>query len=120
MSRPSREFGGLIWTDHAIERLIDRKLPQHIAAQVFTSPDKIVTGKEQNTKEYQKRIGAFFVTLIVTPNDRNQKIVISAWINPPYAGTEKEKERWIEYKNAYARAGFWGKCWLVFKRQIGL
>lgn len=114
----SQYYKNLIWTNHAILRMRDRGLSQDMATQTFIHPDKKIKGKTYGSFEYQKYFKNSLVTLIAKQNEKNQWIVISAWIDPPLPGSRdaKEKER---YRN-YQKSGFWGKLWLVFRRQIGI
>ena len=108
----------LIFTNHALERIIDRKMTKDIVLQTFSSPDSRIKGKKPDTTEFVKRFGSSVVTLIAKQNERNEWIALSAWIDPPYPGTKdyKEKERY----RSYQKAGFWRKFWLTLLSQLGL
>lgn len=107
----------LIFTNHALSRLKDRQFSQEQAESVFSQPDHIKPGKKSNTWEYIKRVGKQTITLIVTNNNQDEKIVISAWIDPPVFGTAdyQQKQRYQEYH----RAGPLKKIWLIIKEQFG-
>lgn len=113
----NHQYGGVIWTNHALERLHQRKLPQHIAFLAFSNPDTRTTGKQHGTIELQKAYKNSTITLIVKQNERKEWLVLSAWIDPPIYGTidYKKKQSWKKYK----KAGFWGKFWYHFKKQLG-
>lgn len=113
----ARNYGGIVWTNHALERLHQRKLPQEIAFLAYQSPDQRIPGKKAGMIELQKQYGQSLITLIVNQNERHEWIVVSAWIDPPLPGTMdyKKKQDW----KAYKKAGFWGKLWLTFKKQLG-
>lgn len=106
-----------IWTKHALQRLKERQFDQHEAASVLDCPDKIKPGKKNNTYEYIKKLGNKTVTLIVAANERGEKIVVSAWINPPLPGTKdyRQRERYLKYY----RSGPLKKIWLIVKEQLG-
>ncbi len=55
MSDP-HHFKNAIWTNHALERLEQRRLPQDLAWKAFNSPDKTIPGKQAGSTEYQKYI----------------------------------------------------------------
>lgn len=111
-------YGNVIWTNHALERLGQRGLSQKIAWQAFRYPDKKIPGKNSGTTEYQKKIGKSLVTIIATQNDKYEWVILSCWIDPPLAGSIdiKNSQYWKQYK----KAGFWGKFWIILKRQIGI
>lgn len=115
---PSRVYHNLIWTNHALQRLEERKLSQEIAWTAFRYPDKVMKGRLSGSYEYQKRYQHSLITLIAKQNDRSQWVVLSAWIDPPLQGTwdAKKKAYWKEYQ----RAGFFGKWWVVFKQALHL
>lgn len=115
-------YKGAIWTNHVLDRLRERGLGQDKAGEVFLHPERRFLGKHGDTVEYQKHFGNSLVTLIVKENEKKEYIIISAWINPPLAGTKeaRKKEKWITYKEKYRKASFWGKLYLTIKKQIGL
>lgn len=115
---PSNYYGGIIWTNHALDRLKRRGLTQDIAAEAFKYPDRTFQGKRAGTHEYQKRIGQSLVTLITTQNEKNEWIVLSAWIDPPLPGSADAKEK--ESYKRLQKASFLGKFWYTLLRQIGL
>ncbi|OGK67009.1 hypothetical protein A2313_01620 [Candidatus Roizmanbacteria bacterium RIFOXYB2_FULL_41_10] len=113
----NRIFSGLIWTNHALQRLQERQFSQSQAALAYSTPDQIRAGKKANTQEYMKHFGEKTITLIVSNNDRGEKIVVSAWIDPPLWGTKdyQKKQRYHEYY----RAGPLKKIWLIIREQLG-
>lgn len=114
----NNHYRNLIFTNHALERIKERKLMQQMAYDTFTAPDSVAEGKRTGTKEFRKRFEVSTVTLIATQNEKNEWVVLSVWIDPPLPGTKdfQEKERY----HAYRKAGFWGKFWLTLKNQLGL
>lgn len=118
MASFNRVFGGAIWTNHALDRLRDRGLDQNMAGQAFNHPDRAFPGKQAGTTEYQKRFGNSLVTLIGKQNERNEWLILSAWIDPPLPGSIDfyKRQQWDRYK----KAGFWGKMWITLLKQIGL
>lgn len=117
-----RTYAGAIWTDHAIERLCERKMPQEVAALALSKPDRGEKGKNPGTmvyiKDYVKNGRDYIIQVIVKKNKKGELIVISTWVDPPFAGSvdiRKQKD-W----RAYKRAGFWGKVWYVLKKQLGM
>jgi len=108
-------FNGLIWTDHAIERLKQRGLRQALASQAFYHPDKILRGSANGSTEYQKRYKKSLITIIAKQNGQGEWLVLSCWSNPPLPGTEDAK-RQKNYRR-YQRASFWGKVlWFILKQ----
>ncbi len=110
-------YGGIIWTNHALERLDQRGLSQELAWETFQRPDQKLAGKKQGTSEYQKRVNNSLITVIATQNEKNEWVVLSCWIDPPLFGTAdyRKKEAYTKYR----KAGFWGKVWYTVKKQLG-
>lgn len=111
-------FGGIIWTNHALERLGQRGLSQEMALTAFKNPDQKVTGKQSGSYEFQKKFGKSYVTIIAKQNEKKEWLILSCWIDPPYYGTRDWKRK--QYYHAYLKAGFWGKLWIILKQQIGI
>jgi len=111
-------YGGIIWTNHAQERLLSRGVPQHMALSAFQSPDATFPGKNPGTMQYEKKIESSTITLIVKQNEKREWVILSGWIDPPLFGTKdyKQREEWKKYK----KAGFWGKIWYQVKKQLGM
>ena len=114
----ANSYGGLIWTNHALERLRQRGLPQDLAWQAYKYPDEVREGNSRNSSTYLKRHGKYLITVIVTENERREHIVVSTWIDPPMKGTDdyRKKQKYVAYK----KAALWGKVWMTIKQQIGL
>ncbi len=102
-------FGGAIWTNHALERLRQRRLPQDTAWKAFQYPEKSIPGKQDGTVEYQRWFGKSLVTVIAKQNERKEWIILSCWVDPPIIGS-------FDHPNT----SFWGKLWLELRRQIGI
>src|SRR5690349_16106475 len=111
-------YGGVIWTNHALQRLKERRLPQKMVLETFNAPDNRFNGKQPGTLEYEKRIGNYFVTLIAKQNERKEWLILSCWVEPPLPGSIDipKKQRYYEYK----RASFWGRILLDLKHLVGL
>ncbi len=111
-----REYGGVIWTDHALERIGQRGLTQSIASSTVSQPDEIVSGKKPGTHEYTKKVGTSTVTVITALANEGKPLVLSVWVDPPLAGTNDAKKQ-QDWKN-YKKSGFWGKMFYALKRQL--
>lgn len=108
---------GAIWTTHVLERLSERKMSQKMAGEAFQNPDRMTHGKEAGTTEFHKRFNEYLFTVIGKQNEKNEWIIISAWVDPPYPGTKdfRRKELYKEYR----KAGFWKKFWITLRKQLG-
>lgn len=77
----TNKYGNPIWTNHALDRLIERGLTKDKAIFVFNNPDNVFKGKN-NSLEYQKKIGKYMITLIAKKNTLDEWVIISCWMDP--------------------------------------
>ncbi|MBP9719014.1 MAG: hypothetical protein KBD46_00960 [Candidatus Levybacteria bacterium] len=110
-------YGGLIWTNHVLERLLQRGISQANALTAFRNPDTTTPGKNPGSIEVVKYFGTSRVTLIGKENEKREWIIISAWVDPPLPGSpdDRKQRSYQQYKNASG----WRKILLAIKRQIG-
>lgn len=113
----ANHYAGLIFTNHALQRLDERQFPKHMVLETFNRPDSSHSAKQPGAHEYRKRFGTSVVTVIAKQNERKEWIILSCWIDPPLPGTKDyhEKQRY----HAYRKSGFWGKVWLTVRNQLG-
>ncbi len=111
-------YNGLIFTNHALQRLDERQFPKHLVATTFNHPDSQGPARQPGAIEFRKRFDQSTVTVIAKQNDEKQWIILSNWIDPPLPGTKDYKQR--ERYHSYRKAGFWKKVWLTILSQIGL
>ncbi|MDP4010960.1 MAG: hypothetical protein Q8P72_01910 [Candidatus Roizmanbacteria bacterium] len=90
----SRTYQGIIWTNHALERLAARKIPQEFAWKTFRFPDGSKQGKSGGSQEFVKKIENHTITLIAKQNEKNEWLILSAWIDPPYQGSIDMNDRY--------------------------
>ena len=110
------EYQGLIFTNHVLERMKQRGITYQQVWETYKFPDE-QSELDKGATEHRKKFGSYSVAVIFKHNDKNEVILISCWMDPPLPGSKdaKEKEWWRDYK----KAGFWGKLWLTFIKQLG-
>lgn len=111
------QYGGVIWTNHAIERMVSRGLKQDWAWQAVKYCDTQEKGRRDDTIEFKKRFQEYLVTVIATKNEKREWVVISCWMDPPMVGTEDARKK--DAYNKYKKASGWSKIFLTIKRQLG-
>lgn len=111
------EYKSLILTNHAIDRISQRAITEEDIWQTYKSPD-FQEERKNNAVLRSKRFKNYEISIIYKYSTENKPIILSVWMEPPIPGSKdaKEKEWWGKYK----RAGFWGKIFLTFQKQIGL
>lgn len=113
----SNYYKGLIWTNHALKKIKERGISQDLAVQAFKNPDRTLRGREKGSFEFQKNTENSKTTVIAKKNEKNEWIIISVWIDPPFPETIDAKRK-EEYKK-YQKASFWKKVFLTVKEQLG-
>ena len=80
ISNFQREYGGIIWTNHAIERLSKRKISQANALKVMQKPDKTFPGKKDNSVKFIRTLNGRRIHLVGALNENKKWIVVTAWV----------------------------------------
>ncbi len=114
----NKYYGGVIWTNHALQRLSDRGFTQDMALKAFNSPDSSMPGKNDGSIEYARKFNNSKITIIAKQNEKKEWIILSCWIDPPLPGSADFKKQ--ENYRKYQKASFWGKFWITLKSQLGL
>ena len=106
----------IIWTNHALKRINDRKITQNQIYQTISSPDSKLNN-EDGSIEYVKLFGIQKVHTIIKENSKGEIILLSCWINPPNSGTFDSKND--KLRRSIKHSGPIKKIWLTFLNQIG-
>jgi hypothetical protein len=106
-----------IWTNHAIQRRKERKIPRKLIDQALYHPDKKLY-RNAYTTELQKKIKGITTAVVIKENEHREKIIVSCWVNPPFPGTRDYKLRQRFF--AMKKASFLKKIWLTLLTSIGL
>lgn len=119
----------VVFTNHAIERMRDRKISGDLAWQTVKKADKVNPGKEKHTTEFIKRINERNFTVIGKKNDIGEWVVLSVWVDPPFEGTldyhkrqkyDKKMDKYRSFDRKMDKASFWGKILLTIRKQLGI
>lgn len=76
-----RNYKGVVWTDHAMDRLVERDIRQSDAWYAFRRPDRSRFGKINGAWIYHKDIDDRRVE-VVAKKEENEWIIISVWADP--------------------------------------
>lgn len=96
-----KDYGGVIWTNHAIERLQQRAISQGDAFATFNRPDKSRPGGKNGTFVYYKTWetagrngGRHFEQIeVVATKDDGKWIILSVWSKPVKGAYRKGKQK---------------------------
>lgn len=98
-----RNFGGVIWTNHALDRLKERGISQGDAWATFNRPDQSRYAKVKGAWVYYKtypdeRGGKVRLEVVAKQNEKKEWIILTVWSKeiyekkPYYAKASKGKE----------------------------
>lgn len=119
----------VVFTNHAIERMRERGISGEWAYQTVKHPDKLFSGKEKGTTEFQKQFSQYTITAIAKKNEIGEWVTLSVWMDPPLPGTKdaSRKDKYLKYlrderefQKKYKKAGFWKRFILTALKQLGL
>ena len=90
----NKNFGGIIWTNHALKRLKERNIKQGDAWVTWKRPDQSRYATKKGAWIYYKTYGNQRIEVVAKKNEKKEWIVLSVWSRPVY-GREKKKESLI-------------------------
>lgn len=80
-----QNFGGVIWTKHALQRLKERTISQSDAWATWSRPDQSRKGSNQKGSwVYYKTYGNEKIEVVAKKNDEGKWIILSVWSRPVY------------------------------------
>lgn len=89
-----REYRGVIFTDHALQRLKERGISQGDAWATLNRPDQSRQGSNsQGSWVYYKTYGSEKIEVVAKHNNQGQWIVLSVWSRPVYERTQKKEKK---------------------------
>lgn len=106
----------IVWTRHSELRRRERGVPRETVIDVLLHPKSIRPGKRSGTYEFSRRFSQYTVTVVVEEQE-SRWVIVSLWRDPPLPGTKDARQQ--AYYKRYKKAGFIGKFWYLFLRQIG-
>ncbi|MBI3290544.1 DUF4258 domain-containing protein [Candidatus Microgenomates bacterium] len=89
----ANNYGGVIWTDHALARLKERGIKQEDALSAWNNPDRKRPGTNKNgTNVYYKNYGKQQLEVVSKKNDRGEWVILSVWSRPRFGGSAQTYE----------------------------
>lgn len=79
-----RNFGGVIWTNHALSRLSERGIKQGDAWATFNRPEQSKYASTQGAWVYYRTYGSERIEIVAKKNERGEWIILSAWSRTVY------------------------------------
>lgn len=84
-----RNFGGVIWTNHALDRLRDRGMKQGDAWATWRNPQQSKKGSIPGSWVYYRNYGGTQIEVVAKQNEKREWIIISVWSRPVSQGYKK-------------------------------
>jgi hypothetical protein len=72
-------YGGFIFTNHAVDRLYQRGIAQSDAWYTMRHPDGTLPGTTPGSYRYYKDYGNQRIEVVAKLNDRREWVVLSCW-----------------------------------------
>lgn len=77
----NNHFGGVIWTNHALDRLHERGIKQGDAWATWNRPEQSRKGTS-GSWVYWRNWGATQIEVVAKQNERREWIILSVWSRP--------------------------------------
>lgn len=90
-----REFKGVIFTNHALARLKQRKIKQGDAWATLKRPDQSRRGETSGSWVFHKTYGKTRVEVVAKKNDKRQWVVLSVWSKEFDGKHWKRRQHWL-------------------------
>jgi hypothetical protein len=99
-------FGGVIWTNHALDRLRERGIKQGDAWATWNRPEKSYKAnlhKGDAAWRYYRTYGDERIEVVAKKNEKGEWVIISVWSDPVFASKNTKK---ITISKKY-KVSFW-------------
>ncbi len=84
-------YGGVIWTNHALERLKQRSIDQRVALSTLKQPERSRFATNQSAWVYNRTFGKQDIEVVATRNKQREWVVMSVWSRP----TQRSSHRYL-------------------------
>ena len=92
----NRNYGGVIWTNHAIQRLNERGISQGDAWAVWNRPEQSRYSATKGAWIYYKTYGDERIEVVAKQNEKKEWIILSVWSKKVFANYPKTKDNfWL-------------------------
>lgn len=94
-----RNFGGVIWTNHALQRLSERGIKQGDAWATWNRPEQSRpgSGSQQGAWVYYRTYGDERIEVVAKQNEKKEWIILSVWSKKVYVNDNSPKKSfWLD------------------------
>jgi hypothetical protein len=86
-----KHYKGIIWTNHAIDRMHQRGVSQKDAYATWSNPDNSRYAESKGAWVYYKDLGNRQIEVVAKQNDRKEWLIISVWAKDREASKQYHK-----------------------------
>lgn len=86
-----QHYGGIIWTDHALQRLKERGIAQKDAWLAFTKADHSRRAATKGGWVYYKTLNGWKLEVVAKQNEIKEWVVLTVWAKPEFWKKEHKK-----------------------------
>lgn len=102
-------YKGVILTDHALERMRQRRVTEEMVLSTLSRPDRSRYADAKEKFIYNKSFGREMVEVVAGQNERKEWVVVSVWSRP---------ESQIRHNQYYVRNGLIDKVLDWVERKV--
>ena len=88
-----KNFGWVIWTNHALQRLKERNIKQGDAWATWRRPNQSRFAKSKGAWVYYKTFGNQKIEVVAKQNEKKEWLILSVWSRPVYEKHSKFKNK---------------------------
>ncbi len=96
-----KNYGGVIWTNHALQRLNERGIKQGDAWATWNRPEqsRAGSGSQQGAWVYYRTYGDERIEVVAKQDEYKKWIILSVWsrkVSPGYKPVRQKKSFWLD------------------------
>lgn len=87
-------FGGVIWTNHALDRLRERGIKQGDAWATWRNPEESKKGSAPGSWIYYRTYNFTRIEVVAKKNEKGQWLILSVWSKKVFGSNKKPESFW--------------------------
>ena len=85
----NQNLGGVVWTNHALQKLKERRIKQGDAWITWKNPQQNRYAKSKSAWVSTRKCGSQIIEVVSKQNEKKEWIIISVWSKPILDSCEK-------------------------------
>ncbi|RJR25273.1 DUF4258 domain-containing protein [Candidatus Microgenomates bacterium] len=91
------KYGGVVWTDHALQRLKERGIKIEHALTTLNNPQESRYAKTRGAWIYYRTWGNDRIEVVSAQNKEKEWVVLSVWSKTVFGPSQAKSESWWKY-----------------------